>query len=97
MVDEVILGAIGVGITLFGIAIVGERTGLLTHYPDDSGPARLRYGAGGTVLGYGILTVGTAVGLVATDWTALLWGGWAAVTVLVGFGVAGFAAAVDSS
>jgi len=95
--DEVILGAIGVATVMFGIAIVGGRTELLTHYPDDSGPARLRYRAGGAVLGYGILTVGTAVGLVATDWTALLWGGWTAVTVLVGFGVAGFAAAVDSS
>jgi hypothetical protein len=97
MIDAVVLAAVGVLVLVLSIAIVAGRTELLTHYSDSAGPQRVRYGGGGALVGYGLLTLGTAVALVRTDQADLLWTGWTVLTVVVGFGVAGFSASGDAS
>ncbi|MFC7073282.1 hypothetical protein ACFQJ7_01285 [Halovenus rubra] len=90
MIDTLVLATVGVIVLVPSIAIVGGRTELLTHYPDSGGSQRVRYGAGGALVGYSLFTVATAFALVRTDQTGLLWAGWTVLTVVIGFGVSVF-------
>lgn len=93
MLDAIVLAGVGALVAALGLATWAGRTELLAQSPTGDGSDALAARAGSTLVVYGLCTLGTA-GLVAT--TALStgpWVAWTVLTVVVGFGVAGLAAA----
>lgn len=91
MINAVILALVGLFISAVGIAVWYGRTELLTHYSNKNGPKALANQAGGLLTVYGVLTLGTAVIVAQTEESMILWGGWIALSVFVGFAVASIA------
>jgi hypothetical protein len=95
--DALVLAVVGLVVLVPSTAIFGGRTELLAQYPDGTAPPRVQYGAGGVLVGYSLVTIGTAFALGYIDEAGLLWAGWTVLTVVVAAGVAGFSAAIDAS
>jgi len=95
MFDTLILAATGLLVSGFGIAIWRGRTGLLAQYPEGGAPEELATRTGGLLTAYGLVTGFVAIISVWRDGSAILWGGWTGLTILVAFVVAGLAATSD--
>ena len=92
MREAVILAATGLLIAGFGIAVWCGRTELLAQFPEQDGPEELATLVGGILTAHGLLTIGVATVAGQSDESPMLIGSWAALTVIVAFAVAAFAA-----
>jgi hypothetical protein len=95
MFDTVILAATGLLVSGFGITIWRGRTDLLAQYPEGGGPEELATRTGGLLTAYGLVTGFVAIISVWRGSSAILWGGWTGLTILVAFFLAGLAATSD--